>query len=851
MSVKPGALAILLLLVLSPFEAHALVWPDVPERVERGLRSTDLTARRQAARELTTLGRERAEPLILRALEDADLDVRLAAAQAAMSLRLPSAAEVVLAWLGDREPRARLAACELAKAAPSPRAVPQLARALGDADPQVRAAAADALGSHGSEDAVAPLLGKLDDPSPPVRVQLARALARLGDRRAVVPLVGKVQDSVPEVRQAVVRSLGALGDPRATQALVIALRDANNDVRVEALAALGTLRGDAAVNAIASLLGDRTTVVRQAAFSALGRIASPAAVSALLALVGLGEDAAVTLDRTPVRDALIAAGAGGGAAESALLPLLERSPSPAAATSAAVILGELKATAAERGLVAGLRRGTVPLPAALRGLAGCGTSASVAVVLEFVADENPAARAEALKTAALLLDPEKPDGRAVEPLTAALRGGRLAPSERAAVVQLLGRTGASRAANALVPLLQAKDTTLRLAALDALAAVGPSAARAEGVSGQKGPEAALDECLDDRSAEVRLHAGMALARVGGALARELLFKRLESSDETDRFAVLHALGGIMARAPSEAAVGRLERALELAPGPERDALIEVLASVPLASASALVVAQARGAASDRSTAVAALAVRARTSRPAAEALVAALADPLAEVRAQAAWAVGTQGNTAALPALAALATHADAALATNATAAVGRLAAAVKRGGGTPGAAGAVLCARVTDTRGYVRTNALVGLAEIGLTCPDGARVRKVLAEDPSEDARLAAVALVRGTSGPEDRAALERCASQERSGAVAARCREALTTGGPARTAPPASLRPSAVTVYVGQEGSAVPRPLAPYALRYTNGYIRAGVADRRGAVVDPEAPSGWVELRKPLGAR
>lgn len=832
---------------VTPRGATALVWPDVPERVEKSLRSADATTRRAAARELSTLGKERAEPLVLRTLEDPDLEVRLAAAQAAVTLRLAAATDAVLPWLGDREPRARLAACELAKISPSPRAIPQLARALGDADPLVRAAAADALGSHGSADAVAPLLGKLDDPSPPVRVQVARALARLGDARAVVPLVGKVQDSVPEVRQAVVRSLGLLGDSRAVQALVIALRDANQEVRIESLGSLGQLRGDGGVDAIASLLADRTATVRQAAFAALGKMGTKNAVGALVGRLGVGEDAVVTLDRTPVRDALIATGP---SAETFLVPLLERAPSQAAATSAAVVLGALKTKSAERAIVTALRRGTLPLPAALHALAGCGTSASVAVVLEFVADENPLARAEAIKTAALLLDPSQPDGRAVEPLAAALREGRLLPPERVAVVELLGRTGAPRAAAVLAPLAANKDMTLRMAAIDAIGAVGPAATQERLAPGAKSIEDVLLDALEDKAREVRLRGAMALSRVGGERTRDALLTKLEGSEESDRFALFHAMGGILERVPTEAAVARLGKALGLAAGPERDALVEVLSRTQLPSAIALLVAHAKAShpVEDRRASVAALAKRAAMSRVAYDTLVGALQDSDASVRAEAAWSLGTAGNPQAIDPLAKLTSSTDGDVATNATASVARL--LTLEGKARPDRAAALLCPRLTDPRSHVRTNALAGLNEASAVCVDPARARKILAEDPSDDARAEAASVVgRGTT-PDDLAALDRCRTQDRSGGVATRCKEAQDTKG-ALSPELRGQKALPVTVYVALEASQVTRPQVPYALRYAQGYVRTGIADRRGAVIDPAARGPYLELRKPSGTR
>lgn len=828
-----------------PRAAHALVWPDVPERVEKALKSADVTTRRAAARELSTLGKARAEALILRTLEDPDLDVRLVAAQAAVTLRLGAATEAVLPWLNDREPKARLAACELAKVSPSPRAIPQLSRTLGDADAAVRAAAADALGSHGSADAVAPLLGKLDDPSPPVRVQVTRALARLGDSRAVVPLVGKVQDSVPEVRQAVVRSLGLLGDPRAIQALVIALRDVNQDVRIEALGALGALHGDGAVDAMASLLTDRTTTVRQAAFAALGKMASKASVSALLPHLGVGEDAVMTLDRTPVRDALVATGS---QAEGFLVPLLERAPSQAAATSAAVVLGSLKAKSSERAIVSSLRRGTVPLPAALRALAGAGTSASVPVVLEFVADENPIARAEAIKAAALLLDPTQPDGRAVEPLAAALREGRLSPAERVAVVELLGRAGAARAASVLTPLAANKDTALRIAAIDALGAIGPLATREHLTGGSKSVEETLLDALDDKARDVRLHAAMALSRVGGERTRETLLTKLEGSEESDRFAVFHALGGILERSPSERVVERLGKALGLAAGPERDAIVEALSRTPLTTAVELIIRQTKPTqpTEDRRSGIAALAKRASTSKPAFDALLGALSDSDASVRAEAAWSLGTAGNPQAIDPLLKLLSSVDGDVATNATASIARLLAWSQSA--RPDRIASSLCPRLTDVRSHVRTNALAGLNEASTRCADSAQARAVLAEDASDDARAEAASVVARSNAPDDRAALDKCAGNDRSGAVATRCKEALQK---AVVPEPRSVTVQPVTVFIAVDAGQTTRPLVAYTLRYAHGYLRAGIADRRGAVIDPAARGPFLELRRPTGAR
>jgi HEAT repeat protein len=817
---SPSDLLIFLFLTLLPATAHALVWPDVAERVERDLAATDPATRRNAARELAELGAGRGAPLALQALGDPDEEVRLAAADAAIRLRAAGATDAVATWLNAPDSRLRRKACEVARALPGARAVAPLARTLGDPDPDVRGAAADALGHQASPDAVPALLGRLDDPTPAVRIQIVAALARLGDARAVVPLVGKVQDSSSDVREAVTRALGDLGDARASPALVLALRDQNNDVRRDALASLGRMKAADAVDAISPFATDRTPSIRLAALAALGNIASPDAVRVLVQTLGTGEDAAASLDRTALRDALVAAGP---AAVAPLHALLAGSPQQAPATSAAWVLGELHATAEAPTLVAAMRRGVLPTAAALHALAGAGTAAEVPVVLEFVADASPAIRGEALSAAMALLDPNHPDGRAVEPLAAALRDARPSSRERARMAALLGRTGAPRATPLLVELVHAHDPALRLAAIDALGTLGPAQAA----------DAVLLDALESPEATVRLHAAVALSEAGGAAARDALLGKLDGGDEVDRAAVLTALGGVLGRAPGEAAVKRLEAALDLAAGPERDAILEALGRAPIAPAvAALAEAARRAEPADRREAAVLLAAHPgdaaalATARP-------LLADGDATVRAEAAWSLGTLGDASDVGRLTTAAQAQDADVAVNAAASIGRLAARLR----AAEVAARALCPLASDVRPYVRANALAGMALVGARCGDGAGERVAVAEDPSEDVRAAAALLLSRAPNADDVRALDRCARSDPSGAVAARCRSRAPL--PSRTHP--------ALVYVVGEGATGPRPAAAYAMLLADGTIRAGTTDRRGAVFDPVAPEGDVTLRRP----
>lgn len=813
---RTSALALALTLAFAT-SANALVWPDVPEQIERGLQSSDPLLRRAAALDLKRLGPTRAAPLIARALEDADVEVRLLAADAAIRLHDTAATDIVMSWLGDREIRLRTKACDVARAMPSDHAIAHLGRALNDSEPDVREHAAEALGEHNANDATPPLLGKLDDPTPKVRIAIVRALARLGDKRAVVPLVGKVQDSVADVRREVGRALGDLGDPRAAQALMLQLRDNIPEVRIEALGALGRLRAPESVDAIVALMSDRTPGIRPAAMAALGNIATKEAIRALVQQLGFGpDDAGGTLDRTTVRVALVSAGA---PAIVELAAVLKNPPSTSAAISAAWILGQLGAKSEASAIVSAMRTGALPAAAGLRALGGAGAPETVPVVLEFLSDPSPSVRAEALRAASALLDPAQPDGRAVEPLAAALRDPRLSLGERAQVATLLGKTGAPRAAPLLVALVNAKDSSIRLAAIDALGMLGPANA-----------DDALLGALAETDPVVRLRAAIALGECGGAKARDALIANLDASEELDRAAVLTALAGVLAREPSEAAVMRLARELEISVGAERDALIIALGRARTPKAlDVLSTIVKSGVAQDRATAASVLAAREADGAPILRTL---LGDVDASVRSQAAWSLGSTGDASDASRLEPLTRAPEPDVAANATAALGRIAARLAASARKP--ITDRLCALEADARPLVRANAIGALALAQARCQNGDPERRALQEDAADVVRAAAARALSKNPSPDDRRALDACEISDRSGSVARLCRS-RPTATPKKT--------HAALVYVA-DATGLPKPAISFGLVNALGLIRLGTTDRRGAVFDPVAPEGELSL-------
>jgi cellulose synthase operon protein C len=818
--------------------ASAFVWPNVPEQVARGLASSEVSERRLAAQRIIELPRETAHKLATQAMGDPDGEVRIRAAQAAIAHRLPKAGDLVASWLSEPDARVRLAACDVIRAAPTSRSVTALARVLGDPDPRVRLAAAAAMGSSGEASAVSPLLGHLDDPSSEVREEVARALGRIGDARAVVPLVGKVQDSIPEVRRVVARALGDLGDARAASALMLALGDASAEVRLEAVTALGKLRSDEAVSVIAPfaegtsqsgmvIAGGRRQQsgvgvheVRVAALRALGQIGSDAAVKSLVKSLAKDDPAAA---RSPVRDALAAAGK---RATPALVALLSGSPSSKVAAGAARALGALHAKPGVPAILRAMQRGIVPLRHGLRALADLGAPSALPSVLEMLDDADPLARKEAIRAAITLLDPAHVDGRPVDPARASLADPRTPIDERVELCKLLGRTGSPRAEGALLPLTQSKVTSLRLAAIEALGALR---------GGSPAIDKALLAALDDESPDVRFRSAASLARVGGAAAAPLLLERLTVAAEQDRGALGLAMSGALARSTDAALAARVKEAIPSAPDAARDALIEGLGRMRGPAARQQLEALVGGSIDDRRKVAEALA-----GHPdAAPALLKLAADPDPGVRANAVWSLGAVATKDHLGALASLISDPDAAVAANAAGALGLASARVK----DDGKAAPLLCQALRDARPYVRSNALEALSLVGAPC-EGHVARDLLARDPSEPVRIAAadslaraIARAGNKADPADRRALVRCVSEERDATVATRCSRPLS---------PKEGKDD-VAVYVVPDGRNTPVARAPYTLVRADGLLRMGIADRRGELFEVGAPRGVIRLGVP----
>ncbi len=790
--------------------AGASIWPNAVDRVERQLKSDDVGQRRRAAQRIAGLSPTVGRRLALAAMDDPDIEVRLAAQAAARHLGERRASKRVIPWLSDSDQRLRVAAAELLSWSPNPRAITALGRALADPDPVVRGLAARALGASGRKQAALPLLGHLDDSAPHVRRDVVLALARLADPRAVVPLIGKIQDGRPEVRRAVSFALGELGDSRAASALVLSLRDGDDAVRIAALEALGRLSDPQSALAIENVAAsdDAPAAVRAAALGSLARLGTARALDRVVA--------ALARDKAAMK-ALVSAGK---KAAPRLQACVKSETNQRIADGCAMALGDVGDAAAAKVVRDALRRGAISPVAGLRALGKLKQAAHLPAVLEYLEAKDVSVRRVAVAASAQLLDPSKPDGRAVGPIKRALARSKAGKSEFVALLQLMGRTGSPRAAGALVPLAENSDLlAVRVAAVEAL-----------GHTGGKRADRALLLALEAEEGSVRTAAAIALWRSGSGGTARALLDRLERAAEQDRVAVSLALSGALSRSKAADDVARAARLLASSRGGQRDALIEALARHPAPAALKHLEHLTKKSVDSADRAKVAEAI---TARKDARPLLATLsADADGAVRANAYWSLGWVGDGQDVSLLIKALRDKDSAAAGNAATALGRIA----RRGSNAAAVRSALCKGLDSPRSAVRAGALSGLRIAAQRCGD--EERRLLANDASEAVRGAAARLlvhVKGKAADRDKRALSHCAAEEVSSRVAVEC---VAT----RDALPKSSEP--IGVYVIPMGQSAPAARAAYALNLADGTVRLGRADRRGQVLELRAPRGAVSL-------
>lgn len=803
-------------MVLWAQPAPAMVWPNAIDRFEQLLQQGDVAQRREAAKRLVSVPHSALGRLLPLALRDEDREVKLRAAQIAIDARFVAATFEAQQWLSDADPRVRRVAAEVLGAFKlEPATLQALGRALSDADMDVRLAAVRALGDSAEPDAALALLGHIDDSNARLQVAVIEALAKVGDPRSVVPLIGKIQDARAAVRRAAANALGVLGGERVAGALVLALGDSDARVRLAAVTALGKQRAVESTEALLSIAdGDSETEVRIAAIEALGAVETEQSANMLVELL--------THRRPELREA--SERALGTIGDVAVVPLqrcLQTDSQPLRLDGCARALARAAPARAAAAIADAWRSKTLSAEAALQGLSASADEDALPLVLEALLSEDPWVRRQAVEAAWNLLNPANPDGRAVEPIRKALERPGMDRQERLALVALLGRTGSERARRDLS----------RYAAVDSPVEFRIAAVRGLGwVTADAQSERQLLAALASDDERLRWEGALATRRTGRGPLVEALLELLDAQPPAARELVLLALWGPAQHRSDDAFVIALSERIRAAEGTERDGLIEVL----MRASGAAVEGSVKHLLQDAEPSTRAKFAEALGSREWGRSLLRQLMkDSVAAVRANAVWSLGLVGTAEDVPSLASLVTDRDISVAANAAAAIVRLASDPQQ----EVVAGA-LCQTLQNASAYVRVNALLGLAQLGVSCR-GEAATWLLMHHPVPVVRQAAAVYhlrQRERSG-RARDLLRRCVAHDIDAEVARTCEQ-----GPGWVERPSE----AVTLFVVPDSQVRPVAKAPFALRLGNGFLRLGWADRRGALSE-YAPSGPVRLEVP----
>jgi HEAT repeat protein len=658
---------------LQPFKAAALDELIAALTANQPPIRDDARLRLQIVAQIVTINDPRVYEPLIAALDDAQPDIRSLALSFLLLQRRdafddPRLAEKVVEGLADDAPNVRIAAAnvlsqavERAAMLDRQRVAAALIAALDDENDGVRAAAAEAAGAWKLTGAVDALLRRLDDAA--VRVLAAEALGRIGDPRAIAPLRRLLPGQDPRV----IVALGELGDRASVPALIALLERGPASAQQAAAQALGKMRDPRAVDPLIALMRTGPPFIHDVA-RALGDIGDPRAVEPLLEVCRnppgpFGAQLVFTENRLPEQQPaawpLFSIGvpaieplAGaladdaptarevaawvlynlrsqGGASDAELRPAV--APLAAALDDASGIVrvyaAETLADMGDRRAATALLDALIANPSRESGtfvdgniptyLGRLRDPETVPPLIDMLEDNRPPVRAGAARALGMIRDQ-----RAVAPLTALLTDG--APEVRAEAIAALGHLKADAAVDALVALLGDDAAELRAAAAESLGRIGA-------------PRAAdpLAKLAADDSFEVQLAAGLALVRLDDDRGAALIARGLADNGAERREQAATAVATSFVN--SERLVAALTHAL--ADPALRVRLYAAVALGHIGSPAAVDALLAR--LDDRQNLTAILRALANSkSDRAFPALIAALDDAQADVRAQAVDEVG-------------------------------------------------------------------------------------------------------------------------------------------------------------------------------------------------------------------
>lgn len=423
------------------------------------LQAQDLDIRQAAVVALGRIGDAHAVPALTRLLTT-DPDLTIATAGALAQIGDARAFEALLGLIGHPDAAVRQAAIAALNSLGHPDMPQHLVELLQEPDPLVRESAVKIAGYFAFDECVALLLERCHDADENVRRAAIELIPYLEDVSVLEALAQALEDPTPKVRASAVRALGQMESAIAFPYLLRALKDSDAWVRYYAARAIGWHGYPEAVEALEELVFcDPAYPVRAAAIEALGRVGGTHAVAILAPLIEAAET-----NSDLVRVALIALGQIGHPNSLPPLRAALRSPEPERRIWAIRALGQRGGTGVEGALQA--LATTDPelevVQAAIEALQKLATPEAIAGLLELTA--NPTHNEAGISALANLgtahLDAI---GRGLTHTNAGVRR---------AVVEVLTRMKHPRASEFLLTALEDRDTSVRLAAVQALANLG-------------------------------------------------------------------------------------------------------------------------------------------------------------------------------------------------------------------------------------------------------------------------------------------------------------------------------------------------------------------------------------------
>lgn len=478
---------------------------------------------------------------------------RARAARVLGLIRDAGSVEALLAAMRDpREDRdVKLAAAEALSGLDDPSVIPVLCDELARVEEWSSPRLAALLVSFG-EAAVGPLLKTLDAAaSLNARIWAAQILGKIGHRRATQPLIDRLHDRSQQMRMSAANALGDLGDLRAVRPLVdIVLRDPASVVRVEAAAALGKIGDPDAVPVLVSSLGDPEYWMRFRALEAIEVLApedttpieaalddgnAEVRLRAALALERLGKlDASFDAlgaeddrEAEAARTRLVAVGRA-GLSERFIRHLGD--PSPRVRSNICRVLGAVGEPGHAGELTALLKDADADVRlAAIDALGQLGKPGTGQRLIELFDGDDVEQRTRAADA----LRRYPPDE--LTALEAALEAKLASESDgtRLCAVRVLAIMPGEQVDAALIGALHDRFVEIRLEAVRAL--------------GQRRVAAAVDpigDSLADPNSHLRVAAAEALGAIGGERALDLLLAQVRHADRWQRDAICRGIASV-------------------------------------------------------------------------------------------------------------------------------------------------------------------------------------------------------------------------------------------------------------------------------------------------------------------